>query len=580
MLFNLYFKVYKKVIAVLFLSWFFMVNIVYASGYVPLEALPGVSSSGTNLSQYLSALFNIGVGLAGVLAVLMIVVGGVQFIAGASNPSTRGEAKKKITNAIFGLILASSSWLILYTINPNLLKNALSISPSAILSPPTSVISSSSGITSIKTAIPTPILVNTSNSISPPYTPSNSQYAPSSYTTSSHTQSYISPSYKLPSYTSTIITTPSTAPTPSTSKVYTMSDFNTVESCISKKVSGICTKADINGDGVIDNTDLSALVKGFRDGKKLSKIDTANDFKMVKECMSRKASGVCARADINKDGVINISDLLLLSSAFKYNVNGDDIVNFKKSSPITSCFFKEPVGGIIPPDPPCDYNDPMSNCPTVPQVQSFPVRCVVDDHNDKVIARAEFNKLKEVIVESSSAGKVNLRSLYDNLFKLPCGDFSPDDCDLFDKPLLGNMIYSTLIQYDTNKDGIADFIGGDPLADFNGDGVINKKDSSFINFLNESIFKNKGLVPINFTLGGLEAWMFDGRGFTDRQVVDYCIGKPSIMGCAMSDINGSCAESKSISTCDVTKADLDRFDAETPKFDVNKDGLINFSEPN
>ncbi len=124
------------------LSFFFIgVATVYAEtqsyDYIPLEALPGVSKEGTNLSSYLSAIFNIGIGLAGALAVLMIVVGGIGYIAGASNPSARSEAKKKITDAIIGLILAMASWLILYTVNPDLLKNKLKITPISIASPKT-----------------------------------------------------------------------------------------------------------------------------------------------------------------------------------------------------------------------------------------------------------------------------------------------------------------------------------------------------------------------------------------------------------------------------------------------------------
>lgn len=101
---------------------------VYAAGYIPLEPLTIAAKNGVTLSSYLDTIFKIGIGLAGVFAVLMIVLGGIGYIGGASNPSARNEAKKKITNAILGLILASASWLILYTINPNLLKKEIHIS--------------------------------------------------------------------------------------------------------------------------------------------------------------------------------------------------------------------------------------------------------------------------------------------------------------------------------------------------------------------------------------------------------------------------------------------------------------------
>ncbi len=100
-------------------------NVASAQTYVPLAPLPGVTAGqGIGLGNYVNAIFKIGIGLAGVFAVLMIVIGGVQYIGGAANPSARSEAKGKITNAIFGLLLALSAWLILYIINPDLLKKA------------------------------------------------------------------------------------------------------------------------------------------------------------------------------------------------------------------------------------------------------------------------------------------------------------------------------------------------------------------------------------------------------------------------------------------------------------------------
>ncbi len=118
--------------------------IVYAAGYIPLEPLTTAEKTGVSFSSYVSDLLKIGIGLAGVLAVLMIVLGGIGYISGASNPSARSEAKKKITNAIFGLILASASWLILYTINPNLLKKTLLVKSATTIEQSTS--SSNSGV--------------------------------------------------------------------------------------------------------------------------------------------------------------------------------------------------------------------------------------------------------------------------------------------------------------------------------------------------------------------------------------------------------------------------------------------------
>ena len=95
------------------------INIANAQ-YIPLAPLPGIDGQSITLGGYVSAAFKIGIGLAGVFAVLMIVISGVQFIGGAASPSARTEATGRITNALFGLIIALGAWLLLNTINPDL----------------------------------------------------------------------------------------------------------------------------------------------------------------------------------------------------------------------------------------------------------------------------------------------------------------------------------------------------------------------------------------------------------------------------------------------------------------------------
>ncbi|GMQ95341.1 MAG: hypothetical protein BMS9Abin13_454 [Patescibacteria group bacterium] len=109
----------------------------FAQGYVPLAPLPGVKA-GTGLGEYIQTLFQIGIGIAGVLAVLMLVVAGIEYIGGAGNPAAKSDAKERIRNALFGLILALSSWLILNTLNPDLLKTGLDIKKAVIKKAPSS----------------------------------------------------------------------------------------------------------------------------------------------------------------------------------------------------------------------------------------------------------------------------------------------------------------------------------------------------------------------------------------------------------------------------------------------------------
>jgi hypothetical protein len=90
-----------------------------ASAYTLLAPLGGFTEV-SSLSQYLGTMFSVFLGVVSVLAVIMLVISGLQYIAFASNESSKGAAKERIRNALFGLLLALATWIILYTINPAL----------------------------------------------------------------------------------------------------------------------------------------------------------------------------------------------------------------------------------------------------------------------------------------------------------------------------------------------------------------------------------------------------------------------------------------------------------------------------
>ncbi len=88
--------------------------------YIPLTSLPGQEKVGTDkTTSYLQNLLLLGIGIAIVLAVLMIVIGGIQYMASDAF-TAKEDAKEKITMALLGLLIALGGYLILYTINPKL----------------------------------------------------------------------------------------------------------------------------------------------------------------------------------------------------------------------------------------------------------------------------------------------------------------------------------------------------------------------------------------------------------------------------------------------------------------------------
>ena len=71
-----------------------------------------------SIGDILDSLYKFGLGFVGIAALAMFTISGVQYMfAGEKDPT---NAKKRMVNAIFGLVLAFTSWLILYEINPAL----------------------------------------------------------------------------------------------------------------------------------------------------------------------------------------------------------------------------------------------------------------------------------------------------------------------------------------------------------------------------------------------------------------------------------------------------------------------------
>lgn len=101
-----------------------------ATEYKLLTPLP-IGQGGTEVetvtfASYIPGLFNLIIGIAGVLAVVMIIYGGIQYMSTDAFQG-KSDAKNTIQNAIWGLILTISAWLILYTVNPNLVEFNLNI---------------------------------------------------------------------------------------------------------------------------------------------------------------------------------------------------------------------------------------------------------------------------------------------------------------------------------------------------------------------------------------------------------------------------------------------------------------------
>jgi len=78
------------------------------------------------VGSYLNLMLKVFIGLCAVLAVIMIVMGGIEYMT-SELPHTKLNGKETITNAVLGLLLALGAYALLNTINPNLLNTNINI---------------------------------------------------------------------------------------------------------------------------------------------------------------------------------------------------------------------------------------------------------------------------------------------------------------------------------------------------------------------------------------------------------------------------------------------------------------------
>ncbi len=98
-------------------------------GYQLLAPLPNPNGGETThidpkagLGDYLNLMIKIVIGLAAVLSVVMIVIGGIEVMT-SELVHSKEAGKERIEGALLGLVIALGAYALLYTINPDLLKS-------------------------------------------------------------------------------------------------------------------------------------------------------------------------------------------------------------------------------------------------------------------------------------------------------------------------------------------------------------------------------------------------------------------------------------------------------------------------
>ncbi|OGM90589.1 hypothetical protein A2755_03480 [Candidatus Wolfebacteria bacterium RIFCSPHIGHO2_01_FULL_48_22] len=117
----------KTIFIILFvLPIFSFGTVVYAqtttisSSSLALDQIPGDPTNPQGPADLVQKIFAFAIYIAGTLAVIMIVYGGVRYVVEAGNTASQTEAKEVLKGAVWGIILLAGGWLILNTINPQL----------------------------------------------------------------------------------------------------------------------------------------------------------------------------------------------------------------------------------------------------------------------------------------------------------------------------------------------------------------------------------------------------------------------------------------------------------------------------
>jgi hypothetical protein len=122
----------KKIQLIIFVGLIIIIGLFYnfniqsvnaAYKWIPMQEIPTTSGSQspTTFGGYTVAIYEFLLSMVGIVAMVMIIIGGFRYMTSTGNASAMADAKDMIFNALLGLGLALLSWLILYTINPDLI---------------------------------------------------------------------------------------------------------------------------------------------------------------------------------------------------------------------------------------------------------------------------------------------------------------------------------------------------------------------------------------------------------------------------------------------------------------------------
>ena len=114
---------YKKIFTIFLLGILLIFPLFsFSQGCRELEVpIPGLTTNCIPaIPDYISAIYNFALQIIGIICLGALIYGGFRYLTSVGKPAAIGDAKDQIFSAILGLVILFSAYLILRTINPEL----------------------------------------------------------------------------------------------------------------------------------------------------------------------------------------------------------------------------------------------------------------------------------------------------------------------------------------------------------------------------------------------------------------------------------------------------------------------------
>ncbi|TSC93249.1 MAG: Uncharacterized protein CEN89_153 [Candidatus Berkelbacteria bacterium Licking1014_7] len=87
-------------------------GIIFGRGACNPPAGAEIPTQFYSIESIISLIFSTIITAAGAIFMIMLIVGGIQYLTGAGNEETTGKAKKLMIDAVIGLLITLSAWAI------------------------------------------------------------------------------------------------------------------------------------------------------------------------------------------------------------------------------------------------------------------------------------------------------------------------------------------------------------------------------------------------------------------------------------------------------------------------------------